>query len=197
MINGRLDRQITFILELDKLKHVLRQSILLDKSRRENDTEHSWHLAMMAVVLREYAAEDVDLLRVMEMVLVHDIVEIDAGDTFLYDQTANQDKHKRELAAADRIFNLLPPDQAGKIRALWEEFESGDTPASRFARALDRLEPILLNFYTQGQMWRERGVTIDTARKRNQQVIDSGSPELGEFVRKLFDEAEEKGYMAE
>ncbi|HEY3415737.1 MAG TPA: HD domain-containing protein, partial [Armatimonadota bacterium] len=149
---ARLARQMSFALEIDKLKTVMRQSYLLDTSRKENDAEHSWHLALLAIVLHEYAAEsETDLPRVIELVLAHDLVEIDAGDTFLYDQVGYTDKPEREQAAADRIFGLLPADQATYLRGLWEEFEDGQTPEARFARALDRIEPLLLNIHTQGR----------------------------------------------
>ena len=191
MDTPRLEQQITFILELDKLKHVLRQSILLDQSRRENDVEHSWHLAMMVMILGEYAPAGVDLQRVMKMALVHDIIEIDAGDTFIYaDQTG---KAERERRAADRIFALLPSDQAIEIRALWDEFEDGATPEACFAAALDRIEPLLLNIYTQGLMWQKNGVTADQVRARNYAVLDNGAPALADYVRTLIENAVTKG----
>jgi len=195
MNESRLERQIRFLLELDKLKHVLRQSILLDGSRRENDVEHSWHLAMLVLVLGEYAPVGTDLSRVMQMALVHDIVEIDAGDTFLYGEQS--DKTERERQAADRIFNLLPPDQAAEIRALWEEFEDGDTTDARFARAIDRIEPLLLNYYTQGKMWWEKGVTADKVRSANYAVLADGAPALEEYMRRLVEDAVAKGYLPE
>jgi len=195
MNESRLERQIRFLLELDKLKHVLRQSILLDGSRRENDVEHSWHLAMLVLVLGEYAPVGTDLSRVMQMALVHDIVEIDAGDTFLYGEQS--DKTERERQAADRIFNLLPPDQAAEIRALWEEFEDGDTTDARFARAIDRIEPLLLNYYTQGKMWWEKGVTAYKVRSANYAVLADGAPALEEYMRRLVEDAVAKGYLPE
>ena len=195
MDESRIDRQIRFLLELDKLKHVLRQSILLDTSRRENDVEHSWHFAMMVMVLREYAPAGVDLQRVMKMALVHDIVEIDAGDTFIYDEQGG--KAERELQAADRIFALLPPDQTAEIRGLWDEFEDGATPEARFAKALDRIEPLLLNYYTQGKMWREKGVTAGQVRSANYTILTDGAPALADYMRRLIEDAVEKGYLPE
>jgi len=195
MNETRIDRQIRFLLEMDKLKHVLRQSILLDTSRRENDVEHSWHFAMLTLVLGEYAPAGVDLQRVMKMALVHDIVEIDAGDTFIYGEQG--DKTERELRAADRIFALLPPDQAAEIRGLWDEFEEGATPEARFAKALDRVEPLLLNYYTQGKMWRQNGVKADQVREKNYAVLAEGVPELADYMRRLIEDAVEKGYLPE
>lgn len=195
MDESRLEQQITFILELDKLKHVLRQSILLDTSRRENDVEHSWHFAMMVMVLGEYAPAGTDLTRVMKMALVHDIVEIDAGDVFIYGEQAG--KAERERAAADRIFALLPPDQAAEIRGLWDEFEDGTTPEARFAKALDRIGPLLLNYYTQGKMWRQNGVKAEQVRAKNYAVLTEGTPELADYMRRMIEDAVEKGYLPE
>jgi len=195
MDESRLEQQLNFILELDKLKHVLRQSILLDTSRRENDVEHSWHFAMMVMVLGEYAPAGVDLQRVMKMALVHDIVEIDAGDTFLYGDQG--EKAESEQRAADRIFALLPPDQAAEVRGLWDEFEGGTTPEARFAKALDRIEPLLLNIYTQGKMWREKGVTAEKVRSANYAVLAEGAPKLADYMRRLIEDAVEKGYLLE
>ncbi|MHB9133375.1 MAG: HD domain-containing protein [Armatimonadota bacterium] len=192
----RLEQQIRFVLELDKLKQIMRQSYLLDTSRKENDAEHSWHLAMMVMVLAEYAATpEIDVLRVVKMTLVHDLVEIDAGDTFIYDEAGALDKQVREEAAADRIFHLLPVDQAAEIRALWEEFEANATQESRFANALDRVEPILLNYYTQGKAWLEHGVTGEMVLTRNQDVVTAGSPLLGEFITDLIHDAVKQGYL--
>ena len=151
----RLRKQIEFIVEIDKLKHVLRQSALIHDRRRENDAEHSWHLGVMAMLLAEYVREDsVDILKVMKMVLIHDLVEIDAGDTFAYDELGYEDKEERELQAAERIFSLLPSDQAGKMWELWQEFEEKQTPEARFAASLDRLQPLLLNYQHQGAYWK-------------------------------------------
>src|SRR5262249_50705513 len=149
-MSDRLARQIAFIIEIDKAKQVLRQTLLMDGSRLENDAEHSWHLAVMALLLAEYAGEAVDLLRVLKMVLIHDLVEIDAGDTFVYDVEALATRREREERAADRIFGLLPADVEEEFRALWEEFEAQATPEARFAAALDRLQPLLHNYHTGG-----------------------------------------------
>lgn len=190
----RMDEQIRFLIEIDKAKRVLRQSVLTDGSRRENDAEHSWHLAVMAVVLQEYADEPVDLLRVIKMLLIHDLVEIDAGDTFAYDEAGHRDKEEREKAAAQRIFGLLPADQAEEFRALWQEFEERTTADARFAAALDRLHPMLLNFYSQGATWRKHGVSKERVIARNRH-IEEGSTILWEFGKRLIDQAAARGYL--
>ncbi|KAM3099503.1 HD domain-containing protein [Phormidesmis sp. 146-12] len=197
MVNNhtRLHDQLRFIVEIDKLKHVLRQTSLIDKSRRENDAEHSWHLAMMAIVLSEYAAQTVDLVRVLKMVLIHDLVEIDAGDTFCYDEQGTETQADRERQAADRIFGLLPFDQTTELRSLWEEFEAKQTSDAQFAAALDRIQPVLHNYYTQGGTWKKAGVTIEKVRKRIAPIA-KGAPILAQFVDELIQDAVEKGYLA-
>ncbi|MCK9525760.1 MAG: HD domain-containing protein, partial [Limnochordia bacterium] len=139
---SRLEQQFKFVMEIDQLKHIYRQNLVADGSRRENDVEHSWHLAVMAILLQEYTAEQVDVAKVMKMVLLHDLVEIDAGDTFAYDPEAGLDKGEREKAAADRLYALLPADQQGELRQLWEEFETGESPEAKFAACLDCLHPL-------------------------------------------------------
>ena len=191
----RIERQIAFIVEIDKLKQVLRQTYLTDGKRRENDAEHSWHLAVMAVLLAEYAREEVDLMRVVKMLLFHDVVEIDAGDTFAYDEAAHADKKEREGLAAERIFNLLPGDLAGEVSALWEEFEACETPEAKFAEAMDRLQPILLNYGSGGIAWREHNISSEQVIARNRH-IEAGAPGLWTYVRGLIDRAEEAGYLA-
>ncbi len=192
--DGRLARQVAFLVEIDRLKSVLRQSHLIDLSRRENDAEHSWHLAMLAVVLGEYAAAEVDHARVIRMLLIHDLVEVYAGDTFLYDVEAAADQEERERAAADRLFPQLPADQAVPLRAMWDEFEARRTPDAQFARALDRVQPLLLNFYTRGRSWRAHRVTSADVLA-HQEVIASGSPALWEYIRVMIDEAVRRGYL--
>lgn len=192
----RLEQQLSFILEIDKLKHIYRQNLVADGSRRENDVEHSWHLAVMAVLLAEYSEEPVDVTKVMKMVLLHDLVEIDAGDTFCYDPEAGLDKEERELKAADRLYAILPPEQGAELRALWEEFEEGKTPEAKFAACLDRLQPFLLNFNTKGGTWIEHSVPAGQIRKRMAAVGES-SPVLGELVKQLMDEALAQGIMKE
>ncbi len=187
--------RLRFVTEIDKLKTIIRQTPLLDRSRKENDAEHSWHLAMMACVLAEYAGREVDMLRVIRMLLIHDIVEIDAGDTFLYDTSAAAEQQEvKEQMAADRIFGLLPAAQTVEFRALWDEFEAHESADARFARAMDRTQPFLHNFLTQGMMWQQHGVRPDQVRQR-MTVIADGSPELHTLVQRLIDEAEARGYF--
>lgn len=194
--NDRLSRQISFVLEIDKLKRVLRQTWHLDQSCKENDAEHSWHLAVMAVLLAEYAAEPgLDVAKAVKMVLLHDLVEIDAGDTFVYDEVGARDKAEREQAAADRLFAILPADQATEVRGLWEEFEARRTPEARYAAGLDRLQPLLHNYHTQGRTWREHGVTSDRVLARNCHMAE-GAPRLWQYAESLIQDAVEKGYLA-
>ncbi len=192
----RLNQQLRFIKEIDRLKTVLRQSPLVDASRRENSAEHSWHLAVMAVTLGEHAPHGTDLNRVITMVLLHDIVEIDAGDTFLYATDAALAKAERaERAAADRIFALLPADQAAALRAIWDEFEDRRTTEARFARALDRLQPMLANYHTGGGTWRIHGVTADQVLSKVR-LIEDGSAALGRYARELVTASVEEGFLA-
>lgn len=194
-MTSRLAQQVRFVTEIDRLKGVLRQTTLMDASRRENSAEHSWHLALMAVVLAEYAPAGTDLTRVLEMLLLHDVIEIEAGDTFCYDAAANLDKVAREQAAATYTFGLLPDDLNARLRALWNEFEAGATNEARFANALDRLQPLLANFRTGGGTWPLHGVTQAQVLKR-MQPIEGGAPELWPFVVNLIDEACERGFLA-
>ena len=192
----RLQQQITFLMEADRVKTILRRNrVVSDPSRRENDAEHMYHFALMATVLAEYADAPVDLLRVLKMILIHDLVEIDAGDVFVYDDQAMVGKRQREELAADRIFNLLPGDQAHEMRALWEEFESEETAEARFAAALDRLQPLLGNYYTQGGAWREHGVNAAQVFARNSKIA-RGSTALWAYARTFLDDALAKGYLS-
>ncbi len=192
----RLQQQIEFIMELDKLKQILRQTSLLDQSRKENDAEHSWHIAIMAMTLAEYAKPGVDINRVIRMLLVHDIVEIDAGDVFLYDQTFSATlKQQQEQLAAERIYNLLPNDLGAELMAFWQEFEQRQTPDAIFARALDRLQPLLHNFYVGGGPWKRREVTAELVVTMNKHIIQEASPLLWEFAEKLIEEASINGYF--
>ncbi|MBQ9278554.1 MAG: HD domain-containing protein [Lachnospiraceae bacterium] len=193
-MDERLKKQLEFLLEIDKSKEVGRQTYLADGSRKENDAEHSWHLAIMAILLSEYANEDIDVLKTVSMVLIHDLVEIDAGDTYAYDAIGNKSKRERELKAADRIFNLLPKDQAIKMRDLWEEFERGDTPESKFASALDKTQPVILTDKQGGKSWLEHGVKKSQISKRTENVKD-GSKELGEFVIEAIESNVKKGHL--
>jgi len=190
----RLARQIEFLVEIDKLKGVLRRSYVVDASRLENTAEHSWHLAMMALVLAEHADAPADVTTVLKMLVVHDLVEIDAGDTFVYDTAGAATKDTREAAAADRIFALLPADQGAELRRLWEEFDTADSPEARFARSLDRLMPLLHNVAAEGRSWQEHGITPDQVRARNA-VIADGSAQLWAYARALIDTAEHRGYF--
>lgn len=193
--NNRLKKQIQFILEIDKLKNIVRQTLLTDQSRRETDAEHSWHVALMAVLLLEHAEDkDIDLARTVTMLLVHDLVEIDAGDTFCYDESGNADKLARETKAADRIFDLLPEDQAAYFRALWDEFEAGQTTESRFAAAMDRLQPILNNYATEGGTWKEHQIHKNQVLKRIHPIAD-GSKTLWDYAAGLLDDAVGKGFL--
>ncbi len=195
-IAERIQRQMKFLIELDKLKCILRQTWLMDASRRENDAEHSWHLGVMALVLVEHAAEpQLDLARVVKMVLVHDIVEIDAGDTFAYDDVGALDKAEREQAAAQRLFGLLPADQAVEFRDVWQEFEARESPEARFAAALDRLQPILHNYHTRGKAWTQHGITADQVVARNRHIAE-GSPRLWEYVDNLICDAVARGFLS-
>ncbi len=190
----RLKKQLEFVLEIDKLKTVLRQTLLTDRSRQENSSEHSWHLALLAMVLSEYAKEKIDLLQVLKIVLVHDLVEIDAGDTYCYDDDRLEDQKEREIKAADRIFNLLPSDQAEEFRGLWEEYEAQKTPESLFAAALDRLQPVMNNYHTQGETWKKNGIQLHQVIARNQKMGE-GAPELWEQAKGLIDDAVAKGWI--
>ena len=190
----RLEQQIGFVLEIDKLKTILRRTYLLHVDRCENTAEHSWHLAIMAILLAEHANEPVDVCRVIKMVLIHDIVEIDAGDTYLYDASAALDKMERERAAADRLFAMLPADQCKEFRALWDEFESCQTPEARFAATLDRFIPQLHNYHTQGKSWKEHGITVDRVLERNACMAD-GSARLWDWARALLGDAAAKGFF--
>jgi putative hydrolase of HD superfamily len=194
--DDRLLRQLDFLLELDKAKNVFRQSYLTDGSRKENDAEHMWHLAMFVIVLAEHAGEPIDVTKVLKMVLIHDIVEIDAGDAFVYDESARANKQLLELAAAERLYGLLPPDQGAELRALWEEFEAKASPEARFAAAVDRLQPLLLNLANEGRPWQEHGVTSDRVLALNAR-IELGSPALWAHVRVVLHEAVRSGYLPE
>lgn len=194
----RLDSQLLFILELDRLKSVMRRTRLLSGDRYENSAEHSWHLAMMALVLHEHANRPsdrpLDLLRVLKMLLVHDIVEIDAGDTFAYDKAGHASKVEREQGAAERIFGLLPDDQEQEMRALWDEFEERATSEARFAAALDRLMPLLHNAHGGGASWREHGIVLAQVEALATHVGD-GSNTLAEVVDRLLDESVALGLL--
>ncbi|HEX9259046.1 MAG TPA: HD domain-containing protein [Acidimicrobiales bacterium] len=193
---SRLSAQLDFLLEADGLKRVERRTRLVGGGRLENTAEHSWHLALFALVLAEHSDEPVDLARVMAMVVVHDIVEIDAGDTFAYDEAGAADKAEREERAADRLFAMLPAEQGAMLRALWEEYERGDTPEGRFAMAIDRLQPMLLNHANDGAAWREHGITADRVLDRNR-VMERGSSALWAEAQRRVAEVVERGLLPE
>ena len=192
----RLKKQISFIIETDKLKTIYRQSLISDKSRYENDAEHSWHLALMAVLLSEHTNDQVDLLKVIKMVIIHDIVEIDAGDTYCYDEKAKLDKREREEKCANRIFSLLPDDQRDEMFELWEEFEKMETAEAKFAAALDRLQPVLLNYTADGMSWKKHGISKKQVIERNRLMKD-GSDKLWDYAKQIIEDAVKKGYVKE
>lgn len=181
----RLEQQFDFIRELDKEKFIGRQTYLSDGIRKENDAEHAWHLALMTILLSEYANEPIDVLKTVTMVLIHDVVEIDAGDTYAYDEERKKTQREREERAAERIFSLLPGDQAQKMRGLWEEFEEAVTPEARFAHTMDNVQPVMLNAATEGKAWKERGIHLSQILERNKHTAD-GSEELWAYSRNQF-----------
>jgi putative hydrolase of HD superfamily len=193
-MDARLQKQLEFIREIDKVKSVFRKTWLLDQSRYENDAEHAWHLAVLAAVLEEYAETPMDTARVIRMVLIHDLVEIDAGDVMIYAEADRAGQEEKELAAAERIFALLPDDQARDFRALWDEFEARRTPEAIFARGLDRFAPILHNFHTRGRAWREHGVTAEQVRRINQPIKDA-SAALWQVASDWIDQAVDNGWL--
>ena len=193
-MDERLKKQLEFVYELDKLKSINRQTYIADGSKHENDAEHSWHLALMCMLLSEYSNQKIDVLKTMSMVLIHDAVEVDAGDTYAYDETGNLSKREREVKAAERIFNILPEEQGKKVRALWDEFEEKETPESKFANALDRLQPIILNHLTDGKAWREHGVKKSQVHNRNKNVGEA-SKEFGELIDQIINFNVEKGNL--
>jgi len=191
-----LERRIQFALEADRLKGVIRRTRLVDGSRHENSAEHSWQLGLLAMLLADAAPAGVDQARVIRMLLIHDIIEVDAGDTFAFDTTGYMDKADREQAAAARLYGILPAAQGDELRALWEEFETGETPEARFAVALDRFQPLLLNFFGGGGSWREHGITRAQVRRR-MAPIEAGAPALWPFVLDVIDQACAQGWVRE
>lgn len=191
----KLEQQIKFLLELDKQKEITRQTYLADGSRKEGDAEHAWHLAIMAFLLADYANEKIDVLKTVKMVLMHDVIEIDAGDTYAYDAEGNKTKRIREEQAADRIYGLLPEEQKNEYRALWEEFEARETPEAKFANTLDNVQPLLLNHASNGKSWREHGVKKSQVMGRNERTHE-GSEVLWEYIRNIIEENIEKGNIA-
>ena len=181
----RLERQFAFIREIDREKFIIRQTYLTGAKRQENDAEHAWHLAVMALLLGGYANEKIDLLKTVSMVLIHDLVEIDAGDTYAYAGVSHEAQHEKEAKGADRIFGLLPPDQGEAFRALWEEFEAQETAESKFARTMDNIQPIMLNAATDGKAWEEHDVHIEQILNRNRNTA-KGSEAIWEYAKEEF-----------
>ncbi|MGN8631434.1 HD domain-containing protein [Blautia sp. HCP3S3_G3] len=190
----RLKKQMEFIVEIDKVKNIFRQTYLADRGRKENDAEHSWHLALMAVLLKEYSSEEVDLSRVVPMVLVHDLVEIDAGDTYAYDAAGVSTQKERENQAADRIFGMLPADQGEWLRNLWDEFEAYETPDAKFAHLLDNCQPLLLNDASNGLSWEEHQVKKSQIYRRNQRVPET-SGVIWEYMQSLIEKHVKLGHI--
>lgn len=196
MDKERFEKQLNFLVEIDKMKSVLRRTILIDKSRRETDAEHSWHFALMAFVLMEYAKDNIDINRVIKMALVHDLVEVYAGDTFAYDKKGYEDKEKRELVAADKIFGMLPDDQGSELRALWDEFEAVQTKESKYANAIDRLQPLINNYKTEGHTWHAYGTSVTSEQVyKRMEPIKTAAPEIWGFIEFVIKDSLEKGYL--
>jgi len=192
--DARFQSQIEFLLEMDKMKNIYRQTLVLHEDRAENDAEHAWHLAMLALVLHEYANEPVDLKTVLATVLIHDVVEIDAGDTYAYDAAGNATKAQREQQAADRLFGILPEEQGAYLRRLWEDFEAQSTPEARFANALDRIQPLLLNYSKGGLTWKTHDIRHEQVEGRMKPVFD-GSEKIGGLAAEIIRRAVEEGML--
>jgi len=189
----RLDKQFAFARELDKEKLIGRQTYLANGERKENDAEHAWHMAIMALILSEYANEEIDVLRTISMILIHDVVEIDAGDTYAYDENGKKSQREREVKAADRLFGMLPKDQAVKFRNLWEEFEAQETKEAKFARTMDNIQPVVLNDASDGKSWVEHGVHLSQILNRNKNTA-KGSEVIWNYAKENFiDENVRKG----
>ena len=191
----RFKKQLNFLIEIDQVKNILRMTSIADGSRRENDAEHSWSLAMMAVLFAEYVDDQIDLLKVIKMVLIHDLVEIHAGDTFCFDEAGMQDKEAREQASADKIFGLLEHDQGQELRQLWEEFESCETLEAEYAAMLDRLQPLIMNYINEGGTWAQHQISVEQVYKRNQITLEKGPQVFKDFIHEVIEECTAKGYI--
>ncbi len=191
-MNERFNKKLQFIVLLDRMKNVYRQNLLIDKSRRETDAEHSWHMAIMAMLFSEFAPDGVDTDRVIKMCLVHDLIEIFAGDTFCYDSKAGEDKEDRERLSADRLFSLLPKNDGTELRTLWEEFEAQSTPDALFAASLDRFQPLIGNFLTDGHTWKKGKVKREQVEKRDE-IIEKGFPAAWKTVCDIIEDSDSKG----
>ncbi len=188
----KLRKQMDFIIEIDKMKNIYRQTLVLNEDRAENDAEHSWHLAMMVMLLSEYANEPIDVLHTVKMVLIHDIVEVDAGDTYCYDKEGYKDKAEREEKAAQRLFGMLPEEQRNELYGLWREFEEFKTPESKFANAVDRCQPMTLNYKKGGISWKKHGIKSSQVYERNKN-IGQGSELIWQYMQEVLKDAEDKG----
>ncbi len=196
-MNERFNKQLQFIYEIDKIKSIFRKTRLFDNSRYENDAEHSWHLAMMALAFKEHATEEIDILRVIKMVLIHDIVEIDGGDFIVYDQTAAAEKEAREVECAQRIYGMLPSDMKEDFISTWEEFEARETPEAKFAVALDRAEPTLQNCLTQGHSWVTHDISYEQVIGVNKKKIMEGCPALWDYIDSQLKQCIKEGFLKE
>lgn len=194
MISERLQKDMEFIIELDRMKSIIRQTSIIGEDKREDDAQHSWHISVMAMILSEYTNEKVDVCKVIKMLLTHDLVELFAGDTFCYDEVANQDKRNRELAAAEKIYGMLDEDKGKELRALWDEFEEQKTPEALFAASMDRLQPILSNYHNNGGTWKKFDVPQSHIYRRIAPIKES-SDVLWNFVEELIEEAYNKGFI--
>ncbi len=192
--DDKIKNQIKFVMVIDEMKNIFRRNLIIDGSRRENDAEHSWHLAMLAMILEEYSAEKIDLERVLKIALVHDLIEVYAGDTFAYDEKGNEDKHEREVKAADKLFGMLDSIQGAEIRALWDEFEAMETAESRYANAIDRIQPLILNYMTNGHTWKQGDVHSAQIYKR-MDIIRTATPELWHIVEGIINTSIEIGIL--
>ncbi len=191
----RLKKQVEFIIEADKIKNILRMNYTASGNRRENDAEHSWHLALMAILLSEYANAPLNINKVLKMILIHDIVEIDAGDAYVYDEKAKALQHEKEIIAADRLFNMLPHDQAVEYRQIWDEFENKITAEAKFANALDRMHPMLMNYASEGRSWKENNISAEMVTSKNKH-IDDGSSIMWNYCQKhIIKPAVEEGWL--
>ena len=191
----RFKKQLNFLIEIDQVKNILRMTSIADGSRRENDAEHSWSLAMMAVLFAEHVDDQIDLLKVIKMVLIHDLVEIHAGDTFCFDEAGMQDKEAREQASADKIFGLLEHDQGQELRQLWEEFESCETLEAEYAAMLDRLQPLIMNYINEGGTWAQHQISVEQVYKRNQITLEKGPQVFKDFIHEVIEKCVAKGYI--
>ncbi|MBN2221335.1 MAG: GNAT family N-acetyltransferase [Vallitaleaceae bacterium] len=193
-LRKNLGDQMAFLAEIDKMKSIYRQTMLMDGSRHEDDAEHSWHLAMMAVVLASYSNQEIDVLKVIKMVLIHDLVEIDAGDTFIYDEVGNESKSQREMEAAERIFGLLPEQQGDELKQLWEEFEKKESPEAKFAASLDRIQPMMNNYYTKGHSWKVHQISVDQVKKKNGHAKE-GAKKVWDYAEQMLERSVRYQYL--